>query len=335
MKMNRDQRKDDFQKMNEMHVPNIEKTASLELNPPFPKYIMYDVTNVCNAACIHCAHPAVKTEPDYKPSFIDIDLFRKTLEEANQFNVDLIRLTADGEPLLHPRIENLLSMSKTMTGAAVNITTNGSLMKGRLLEKLLAVPPAVFDISLDAYYPKTYARIRVGLDFSEVKSNINELLRLRDPSQTKVIVSMIHRPELDEETIKFQDYWNGRVDAAVIRNRHSNGGLSGRVGIPVDTPRWPCQHLWGRLIIDFHGRIRYCPVDWRGESVLGSAEQVSLKDVWEGKQLMKLRREQLSGDFTGSGCCRRCEDWYTSPWDKGWLKLLHRIRGNEESLDES
>jgi hypothetical protein len=36
----------------------------------FPPIIIVAVTNLCNMACIHCAHPIIKLDADYRGTFM-------------------------------------------------------------------------------------------------------------------------------------------------------------------------------------------------------------------------------------------------------------------------
>ena len=46
----------------------------------YPPILIIAVTNVCDMACVHCAHPIIKKDPDYKGTFMDpaTDPFKST-----------------------------------------------------------------------------------------------------------------------------------------------------------------------------------------------------------------------------------------------------------------
>ncbi len=291
----------------------------------FPSYLMYDITNCCNARCTHCPQSSIKTNSNYKPEHLSWKYFKKTIDEANHFKVDVVRITGDGEPLLHPDIHRFISYAKDLGFPLINLTTNGSLLSERKLSMLLRNPPHVFDISVDAFSEKTYQKIRVGLDFETVKDNILRLLMKRNPNHTKVLVSMIRRPETEHEIDDFKGFWEDKVDFVAIREMHTNLGLSGSVDVPEDFNRWPCPHLWQRLVVDYRGSIRYCPVDWQGASMLGHVDDTTLYQAWHCSHLEKLRDYQKKKKFENCDVCSNCSDWIYSPWDRGWLKLLRDL----------
>jgi len=292
----------------------------------FPRYLMYDISNVCNARCPFCPQSSIAKSNDFAPKHISWDHFEKTIEEAAVCGVELVRLTGDGEPLLHPKIFDMLAKCRELKINKVNLTTNGSLLKGKRLQALLDVSPQILDISLDAMRAETYAKYRVGLDFKTTVQNIHDFLDARDPSLTRVIVSMIAHPGLEEEIKEFQNYWTGKADVVAIRKLHSNlGAVDVGEGQAVSKKRWPCVHLWERLVVDFRGHIRFCPVDWYDKSFVGLVDDMTLYEAWHSEQLKQLRDNHLNEIFEKAGICSSCRDWASTPWNKSWLGLMKKL----------
>lgn len=296
------------------------ETQSAQL---FPRYVMYDVNNVCNARCPFCPQSAIAKSEGFDPQHIDWDIFVRTIEETARYSVDLVRFTGDGEPLLHPRIVDMIAYARRIGIKKINLTTNGSLLRARRLEAILENPPHIIDFSLDAIRSETYAKYRVGLDFQTTMKNVHEYLRLRDPGKTKVIVSMIHQRGLDAEVAEFRNYWTGKADFVAIRQLHSNLG-SVEVEQKPPTRRWPCAHLWQRLVIDFRGHIRFCPIDWHDKSYVGDAATMSLYEAWQSPFMLELRRRHLSDDYEGCGVCEKCNDWANTPWSQSWVNMVQQ-----------
>lgn len=295
-----------------------------EAGEKFPRYIMYDVNNVCNARCPFCPQSDIARSDAFDPQHIAWEVFEKTIHETAQYPVELVRFTGDGEPLLHPRMMDMIALAKDLGVANVNLTTNGSLLKGKRLEALLATPPDVIDFSLDAMTADTYAKYRVGLDFKTTMDNVHHFLTRRDANKTRVIVSMIAHPGLEDEVKEFEAYWTPRVDQVAIRTLHANLGAVDVEQPPLPDPRWPCPHLWQRLVIDFRGHIRFCPVDWFDQTCIGDAGQDTLHDIWHGETMSRLRQRHLDSDYSGCGVCEKCTDWANTPWKHSWLDLINK-----------
>jgi hypothetical protein len=51
----------------------------------FPPILIIAVTNLCDMACIHCAHPVMKKAPGYRGVFMDPEIHTKIVEETRRF----------------------------------------------------------------------------------------------------------------------------------------------------------------------------------------------------------------------------------------------------------
>lgn len=290
----------------------------------FPRYVMYDVNNLCNARCPFCPQSDIAKSDAFLPQHISWEDYSKTINEVAGYPVELVRLTGDGEPLLHPRIFEMIALAVELGISKVNLTTNGSLLSGKRLDALLKSPPHILDISLDAFTPESYAKYRVGLDFDTTMRNVHELLRLRDPERTKVILSIIHHPGMDAEVAAFREYWSTRADTVAVRKIHSNLGAVKVVQAPPPAKRWPCSHLWQRLVVDFRGHIRFCPIDWSDKSYIGDVSDMTLREAWHCEAMEALRQRHLQGNYRNGGVCEKCVDWASSPWTEGWIDLVRQ-----------
>ncbi len=95
------------------------------------KKVYIEITSVCNLACSFCP-PTERAK-----GLIKVDQFNKILEEIAP-HTKYIYLHVKGEPLLHPRIDQLLDAAHEK-GFKVNITTNGTLIR-KQWHKLLGKP---------------------------------------------------------------------------------------------------------------------------------------------------------------------------------------------------
>ncbi|WP_080839112.1 radical SAM/SPASM domain-containing protein [Cohnella massiliensis] len=96
----------------------------------FKKFYI-EITSVCNLACTFC--PQTKRQAN----FIKTDAFVHRLEQIKPY-ADSIYFHLKGEPLMHPKIDELLDISHER-GFKVNITTNGTLLP-KTKHKLLGKP---------------------------------------------------------------------------------------------------------------------------------------------------------------------------------------------------
>ena len=91
----------------------------------FPPILVIAVTNLCNMACIHCAHPVIKKDPGYRGTFMKPEVHRAIVEQVRDYKDQLwvFRYAADGESLLHPQFLDFVEETKAAGIGPVDLTT--------------------------------------------------------------------------------------------------------------------------------------------------------------------------------------------------------------------
>jgi pyruvate-formate lyase-activating enzyme len=299
------------------------------LKPEFPSQINVDATEVCNLACIHCAHPLFKKSEHYRGRLLDPDLNSRMVDEVRQYgrnHTQYIRYSSNGEPLMHPQIYDMIEYAVRRSGVMVTLTTNGTLMNETRSQRLLSTGVDVIDISIDAFSPETYARIRVNGNLHVTRENVLRLLQMArsSSSKTKVIVSYIEQPQNVHETRDFEVFWrDSGAHYVVIRRLHSNAGIIRQIADCVKKenagePRYPCLYPWERILLNARGYLSFCPVDWTHGSTIPDADyrRVTIRDIWQGEFYRRLRLAHLSKDFADHAICAQCPDWRATRWPK-------------------
>ena len=128
----------------------------------FPAYLMFDITNVCNSSCIHCPHSITYSKTGNKPVFLELDVYKKVLDECKGRKIQFIRITADGEPLLHPNLMEMIYYAAKKAVGTVGLTTNGSLLTPSKVRLLIESGLFMVDISLDAIKKTIDAAMEIG-----------------------------------------------------------------------------------------------------------------------------------------------------------------------------
>ncbi len=262
-------------------------------------------------------------------------------ELANYDQPCLLRFVGDGEPLLHPRVLDMIHLAKVRTRCIVNLTTNGTLLSNSAVERLVDSGIDLVDVSVDALTKPVYEVVRRGGSFERLMRGVFTLLDAmrKKHSATKIMVSFIEQDENAQETEWFRNFWEPIVDYVMVRTLHSASGQAkqeeSRARNEAATlQRYACPHLWKRLTVDFLGRIKFCAHDWGNGSVLGSIEDASLASVWRGAELERLRSDHLTGNHQAAVICTDCTDWASSAWDWGYERLVDRVVMGKPTLLE-
>lgn len=295
------------------------------LTAEFPSQILMDITEVCNLACTHCPHPVFVKSEHYAGRHLDPALNEKMIEEVRQHGqgrTQYIRYTSNGEPLVHPNAYGMIQSAVDHSGVFVTLTTNGKIMNERRTQRLLESGIHLIDISIDAFRPETYAKIRVKGNLDVTRENVLRLLRwVREAKvATKVVVSFIEQPENMKESADFESYWKDQgADYVVIRRLHSHSGAVIKVADigranQVDKSRYPCLYPWERVSINARGDLSFCPSDWVHGSYVADYRNTTIHTEWRGGFYRRLREAHLNNDYTSHAFCGQCPDWAETRW---------------------
>jgi MoaA/NifB/PqqE/SkfB family radical SAM enzyme len=295
------------------------------LSAVFPSQVIIDVTELCNLACTHCPHPDFKKSGYYAGRTLDPALAAKAVTEAAEAGrglVQQVRFTSEGEPLLHRSIFPILADAAARSGTVVSLTTNGVLLTPDRIDRLIDTDIDFVDISIDAFRPETYERIRVRGDLTVTRGNVERLIDRvrRSGSPMRVVVSYIEQPENASETDDFERFWReaGAHDVAV-RRLHSAAGAV----IPVADlmrrrtaaqDRRPCVYPWERIVLTPRGTLAFCPADWTHGSSLADYRETTIAELWTSDRYDALRRAHLANDYRAHAFCGQCPDWQETRW---------------------
>jgi MoaA/NifB/PqqE/SkfB family radical SAM enzyme len=226
------------------------------------------------------------------------------------------------------------------SGVIVSLTTNGKTLNPKRVEKLLSTGVDVVDISIDAYDPQTYARIRVGGDLHVTRANVLNLIAQSKQSRgrTKVVVSYVEQPLNMNETTDFEMFWkdNG-ADYVVIRRLHSCSGAKTELAEErrmnnENKPRRPCLYPWERMVLNARGELVFCPSDWVHGSVIADYRTTTIYETWHSEFYQKLRKAHLTDDFANHKFCGQCPDWEATRWPmqgRSYANMIEEFKETE------
>lgn len=279
------------------------------LTKSFPSQVIVDVTDVCNLDCIHCPHEALTKTEHYGPFFLSDALSRKAVDEVREHGSQYMRYCAEGEPLVHPGIYDMLDYAVAESGTFVTLTTNGTTMDDRRMQRLLKSGIHMIDVSLDAYHAETYKKIRRA-DLEIPRSNTARLAEIAKGTGTKIVVSFIEQEHNRDEVGAFQDFWLGLGAIPVVRKLHTAAGAI-RGPAPIAS-RKPCVYPWERIVVGPNGKLNFCPQEWFGGAVVADYRETTIKEVWSGAFYDGLRDAHLKNKCFG--LCKNCPDWQQTRW---------------------
>lgn len=279
------------------------------------KKVYIEITSVCNLACSFCPQTARKA------NFIKLDAFQSILEQIRP-HTKHIYLHVKGEPLLHPKIDELLDASHAR-GFKVNITTNGTLIT-KAGPKILG-KPAVRQMnfslhSFDGHEGSTnrerYLTDIISFVREAVKHRVLVSFRLWNLQKDNVTTSERRRNRETLEILENEFGLDYRIEEKVVAG--SGVKIADFVYLNQDHEfRWPslqapedegkgfCHALRSQAAILVDGTVVPCCLDGEGVINLGNVNSASFTDIVEGERANKLvdgfsRREAVEE------LCRKC-----------------------------
>ncbi len=255
-----------------------------------PYLVFLDPSDKCNQQCRFC--PSGDRELLKKvgrvPQLIDLRLYKKIINDLSVMpeKIRTLRLYADGEPLLHPHLPEMISYAK-QTGrfGQIDLTSNGTLLTKRIIQ-------GIVDAGLDKIFisvPETYS--------------VRYLFRLGGLYNYSRGKCKIHAKFIGEEdNEKFYEDFSDISDYMSIENRincwpNFDAGDNPDVGIygnPLTNIK-VCPYPLYSLKINSDGTVSVCFIDWPHKMIVGDLGNESFYDIWNGKKLRNFRVMQLKG----------------------------------------
>ncbi|MFH1453381.1 MAG: radical SAM protein [Armatimonadota bacterium] len=313
----------------------------------FPKMVVVSTTYVCNAKCPHCPYTEQNSDLRYKyrdALCISPDLFRKIADECGKFN-SFIRITGGGEPLLHKDMVSLIEYARDK-GARVWLNTNGSVFTQDVADRLLKCGIDFIEFSVDAADEETYNKVRPGLDFNKLVSNVKYTLSARNKlkSSTRIVVSIVNQKLIEDKEIdSIADFWLELGVDEAIKRKYLTWGSTTKLDTKDsadDTPYLikekgePCPYPFHRLNVDTRGKVEVCGFDIAGRTNLGDVNKQTIQEVWKGPDFEYFRKMHAEGRGGEISLCSECPDWQYRSWNYNWERVLDTAEAHrKEAVD--
>ncbi|MGQ9688680.1 MAG: SynChlorMet cassette radical SAM/SPASM protein ScmF [Desulfobaccales bacterium] len=122
------------------------------------RQVYFYLTDGCNLRCRHCWTLADLDTAPQKSAFLYPELLRHILAQARPLGLQAVKLTG-GEPLLHPRITEIIEIIKAANLRLV-VETNGVLLTPELAAAMAACRQPHVSVSLDGVEAATHEWVR-------------------------------------------------------------------------------------------------------------------------------------------------------------------------------
>lgn len=324
-----------------------------------PRRVFIEPTNMCNCKCMHCPNPTHMTR---KRGFMDFDLYKKIIDDLGDlWPYITINLYQQGEPLLHPRIFDMIDYANEQN-FFTEMNTNMGALKKKDIPNLLRVN--YLKVAIDSGGPESYRTIKGVDNFGRVLDNLLDFMEAWGETATPEFfppdVNFLCQKENRHEAEIFQEMFErlpvGHVTLFGLHN--FTGPIS--EGDPdqikqQNTPREEqpiCNTPWDYFGINHDGETLACIYDYDARYTLGNAKDTPVLEMWNNKLMRTFRRGLLDRDFESiekkGAMCSVCSiRWMEDYWppkerlseigrmEKYLSAAVHRVADSEKRHEEA
>jgi len=267
-----------------------------------PLFIDIETTSVCNLSCPFCATTFRGSR--IKKGFIQYDVVTKIIDEGAANGLYGVKFNIRGEPLLHPRIHDMVRYAKEKGLIDVYFNTNGMPLTEEMSGKLIDAGLDRISISFEGCTKAIYEQRRVGAVFETVVSNIERLQALKKRlgiSHPKVRVQAVSFSDVVRTFDEYTRFWSQRADEVGLLDYKEMKGKKEGIRYP-----WACPQLWQRMAVWWDGTLLPCNHDDDGLIALGTVQEMTIKEAWDSRRLHDIRKAHREGLAHTIPACDGC-----------------------------
>lgn len=262
---------------------------------PFPLHVDLESANTCNMNCPMCYRGGMK-----ELGHMDMDLFKKAVDECSANSVYSIRLSWRGEALTHPKIKEMIRYA---TGKIKNVSflTNAFYISNDMIDCFIENQVSYIAVSFDGI-GKIYESIRYPAKFQESYRKLALLKSQKKKANTKLPQVRLCTiwPAIKDNP---NDYYDTMKDVSdyIVCNPYIN--FRGRMVIKED---FICQYPWERIVIAYNGMTQCC-TGWDADDIiLGNIMNTTIREMWHSDLMQKIRMVHSKGRRMELNSCAKC-----------------------------
>ena len=239
---------------------------------------------------------------------MEYGLYTRVIDEGLDKGLCSIKLSYRGEPLLHPRLPDMIAYARKKGILDVYFNTNGMLLTEAKSRALIDAGLNRISISVEGTDAVAFEQARIGARFNRIKCNAEALLALRESMGVcfpKVRIQTVALPGINLE--EYASYWSSYCDeTAAIDYKEAQERDETLVA-----PGWACPQLWQRMTIEWDGSIMPCNNDDYRHLSPGNISDMSVFKSWQAPVVQNAREIHMRGHSHELVSCNGCP-WRTA-----------------------
>jgi len=273
----------------------------------FPAHVDIEISSACQLNCPMCYTTTGYYKERVKPRLIDFELFKKIIDECKRYHLYSVRFSWRGEPLLHPRIIDMLRYTKDAGIKEVSFLTNGGALDPEMIDALIKNGLDWITVSFDGLN-ETYEEYRRPLKFEETIAKLKMLQRRKKELGINKPVLKVQSvwPAIEKNPTEYYQYMSQIADEVAF-NPIKDKEYYKEFDEKDYKTEYICPRLWQRIFVSASGNMGFCLSDVYEDCIIGNIEDMSINDAWNGKEFKEIRQKHMEHKRLDYVICRRCQ----------------------------
>jgi radical SAM protein with 4Fe4S-binding SPASM domain len=272
--------------------------------------LIIETTNICQAHCVTCP----REKFTQKPKIMDLDLFKKIVDDASQYNLESLDSCGFGDCFLDDKLfERFAYIKEKIPNVNVFISTTGFNMDESKWDNVLKYVDTL-KLSIYGVTPETYEAFHRGkVKYATSMKNIEGFLEYAKGKKKPYTIGLYMVTEINEhEKDDWLKRWEPKLDEVFVWKPHN--WVDGREYRTIDeTRRVSCGRPFNApLYVHADGTVSPCCFDLNKRMVMGDINTQTIEEIYKGEAYEKLREAHTKRDFNGY-ICQMCDQTNFNP----------------------
>jgi radical SAM protein with 4Fe4S-binding SPASM domain len=259
---------------------------------------------------------------------MDVSLFERLIDEVGPYLLT-VSLWAWGEPLLHPKLQEILRAVRKYNIATLLSTNGQKLNNEQAVDALVQEPPSYLIVAIDGLTDETNSKFRVGAKLAPILSGVRRIAEIKKrrglelPVLHMRYIVMKHNQHevprlktfaesnsfdlLTVRTLSIIDSESpDQVHREFVPDMAEWRAYDYRNGTRIQRGDFICQEPFWFPTVFADGTLVACEQDYNAQQSLGMmSSDVSFTDLWFSKRAARVRK-MIRDNPHSLSFCRNC-----------------------------
>jgi MoaA/NifB/PqqE/SkfB family radical SAM enzyme len=285
----------------------------------YPLSIDIEASSACNLKCPMCTRTIGEKRKAPSSKHFDFELYKRIIDEAVQIGVYALKLNWLGEPLMNPRIIDMIKYAKQSGIEDVLMNTNAVLLNESMAHGIVEAGLDNIIFSFDSPYKEAYEKIRVGAVYEQVLENIRRFHAIRQELGSLSPLSRVQMVLTPENEVSLQDFIDLFIDTVdiIAYNTYKEHDVNRR-SLHTDGIEFCCSQVFQRLLVSAEGKVGICCYDTERSVETVNIKDATIHSVWNGTTHKEILEKHMNYQWHQIDLCVKCPLTFSDKSGTAW-----------------